>query len=65
MNPRQENKDLPHYHVQVGHWRVQVPGRDQADAIEQARKRLCDDMPRLWDVISSLASDRFQVEVVG
>lgn len=65
MNSRQELHELSRYHVQVGHWRVQVPGRDHADAIEQARKRLCDDMPRLWDVISNLASDRFQVEAVG
>jgi len=53
------------YNVQVGHWRVQVPGRDSSDAIEQARRRLCEDLPRLWDIISKLAADRFQVEVVG
>jgi len=56
---------ITHYNVQVGHWRVQVPGSNSADAIEQARRRLCLDMPRLWDVISKLAADRFTVELVG
>lgn len=50
------------YNVQVGHWRVQVPGRDSSEAIEHARKRLLEDMPRLWDVISTMAADRFTVE---
>jgi len=56
---------ITHYNVQVGHWRVQVPGRDSSDAIEQARRKLYEDMPRLWDVISKLAADRFTVELVG
>lgn len=50
------------YNVQVGNWRVQVLGRDVSDAIEQARRRLFADMPRMWDVISKLTADRFKVE---
>lgn len=65
MNPQQETQQVGRFHVQVGHWRVRVPGRDHADAIEQARKCLCEEMPRLWDVISNLNPDRFQVEAVG
>lgn len=59
------NESITHYNVQVGHWRVQVPGRDSSDAIEAARQRLYEDMPRLWDVISKLTADRFTVELVG
>jgi hypothetical protein len=57
--------NITHYNVQVGHWKVQVPGRDSSDAIEQARLKLFADMPRLWDVISKLTADRFTVELVG
>ena len=56
---------ITRYNVQVGHWRVQVPGSNSADAIEQARIKLYADMPRLWDVISKLTADRFTVELVG
>lgn len=63
MNKHIES-DVTQYNVQVGHWRVQVPGRDSSDAIEHARRRLCEDMPRLWDVILKLHVDRFTVESV-
>jgi hypothetical protein len=56
------NESQSRYNVQVGHWRVQVPGKDQSEAIEQARRQLCQDLPRLWDVIHNLADDRFKVE---
>jgi len=61
MNP-QNASNITRYNVQVGHWRVQVPGLDRSDAIEQARLKLFADMPRLWDVISKLTADRFVVE---
>ncbi len=59
------NTHSTRYNVQVGHWKVQVPGSDSSDAIEQARLKLFADMPRLWDVISKLTADRFTVELVG
>lgn len=59
------NTHSARYNVQVGHWKVQVPGANSADAIEQARLKLFADMPRLWDVISKLTADRFTVELVG
>jgi hypothetical protein len=65
MNPQQKSADIYHYDVQVGHWSVRVLGRNTAEAIEHARKRLCDDMPRLWDVITRLGVDRFHVQQVG
>lgn len=58
-----ENSVDHQYNVQVGHWRVQVPAKNNADAIEQARKQLCLDLPRLWDVITKLTVDRFIVEL--
>ena len=61
MDPHIEPSNT-HYTVQVGHWRVRVPGRDSSDAIEQARRKLYEDMPRLWDVISKLDAEKFTVE---
>jgi hypothetical protein len=64
MNPQRES-NKPNFRVQLGHWRVDVRGRDNADAIQEARKQLCDDMPRLWDVITTMSAERFSVEPIG
>ena len=55
------SKPLLEYVVCVGHMRVVVRGRSHGDAIEQARRKLSQDMPRLWDVIHGLAANRFEV----
>ncbi len=49
------------YEVIVGHARVTVTSRSREEAIQQARQRLCADLPRMWDVIHSLEVQRFQV----
>lgn len=49
------------YEVCVGHFTVKVEGRSKEDAIIAARKRLCRELPRMWDVIQSLEHERFQV----
>ena len=56
------NESVTQYNVQVGHWRVQVAGRDSSDAIEHARRLMLADMPRLWDVIMKMTAERFTVE---
>ena len=50
------------YEVRVGLARVQVEGRSPNEAVEQARRKLSLDMPRLYDVIYGLAQERFEVE---
>lgn len=56
------NRSLPcQYQVTVGHLRVTVGGTSRDDAIQQARRALCVELPRLYDVIRSLDSSRFQV----
>ncbi len=47
--------------VIVGHSRVTVTGTSQDEAVAAARRRLCCDMPRMWDVIQSLDLQRFEV----
>lgn len=49
------------FQVQVGHMTVTVKGHTQQEAIAAARRRLCLELPRLWDVIQMLDPDRFQV----
>ena len=50
------------FRVTVGHVSMLVQAGSTPDAIDQARRRMCADMPRLWDVIENLDEDRFLVE---
>ncbi|MEX1042824.1 MAG: hypothetical protein WDZ51_19480 [Pirellulaceae bacterium] len=52
------------YLVQVGHNQVIVVCATAAEAIGRARKQLCSDFPRLWDVISKLSETKFEVREV-
>ncbi|QDU95500.1 hypothetical protein [Lignipirellula cremea] len=52
------------FRVQVGHTAVTVNGDSREAAIAAARTQLCDELPRLWDVILHLDADRFQVTPV-
>jgi hypothetical protein len=47
--------------VTVGHTQVTVSGVTREDAIQQARRALCSELPRLYDVIRGLDASRFQV----
>ena len=49
------------YEVTVGFVKVTVSGNDQENAIRNARKRFCLEMPRLWDIIRTMEESRFQV----
>jgi len=50
------------YEVTVGFSSVQVTGRNREEAIEEARRELGRQLPRLYDVIRGLADNRFRVE---
>jgi hypothetical protein len=50
------------YRVIVGHASVTVSGRSRDEAIQNARTRLCIEMPRMWDVIESLDPRSFQIQ---
>lgn len=49
------------YEVTVGHHRLRVEAPDPEEAIAEARVKLCDELPRLWDVIRHLDRQRFEV----
>lgn len=49
------------YSVRVGLRQVEVNGHSREEAILRAREQLCADMPRMWDVIQTLAVNKFQI----
>jgi hypothetical protein len=49
------------FSVQVGHTTVNVKGGSREEALQEARRQLCQDMPRMFDVIQLLDDSRFQV----
>ena len=49
------------YEVIVGHASVRVVGASRDEAVAEARRQLCVQMPRMWDVIQALTVDRFTV----
>jgi hypothetical protein len=50
------------YRVIVGHASVTVSGHSRDEALQNARRRLCIEMPRMWDVIERLDPRSFQIQ---
>jgi hypothetical protein len=67
INPNQPHElsaspgEMRMFSVQVGHTTTTVPGRTPAEAIYEARRRLCQENPRMWDMIQQLDESRFTV----
>jgi hypothetical protein len=53
-----------HYKVTVGFTQVTVEGRDRDEALSAARRKISQESPRLWDVITNMDSNRFQIDPV-
>jgi len=53
--------DVRQFRVDVGHSSVTVSGGSTREAVREAKRRLCADMPRMWDVISAMDARQFQV----
>ena len=63
-----QNHEFPattKFQVRVGHSKIIVRGTNHTEAIQEARRRLCLEMPRMWDVIQALDDARFLVEDSG
>ena len=52
------------FRVQVGHNTLNVQGASAEEAVREAKRRLCLELPRMWDVIQSLDDSRFQVSPI-
>jgi hypothetical protein len=50
------------FRVRLGHLALLVEASDEQRAIEEARRRMAEEWPRLWDLIQQAALERFQVE---
>jgi hypothetical protein len=53
------------YRIRVGHWEIRLKARDADEAISLARRQMACELPRLYDIIRSLAAARFQVEAAA
>ena len=62
MNEQNGLPPLESYDVRIGFARVRVEGRSPDEALYQARRQLCLELPRMWDVISTMSDQRFIVE---
>ncbi len=64
--PLERTREAPvaQFEVRVGHWNLQVEATSIEGAVEEARRRLRDELPRLWDLIESLPRDRFRVRAL-
>lgn len=49
------------YRVALGHLQVTVRANSRQHAVELAARELCQELPRLWDVIRATPDDQFQV----
>ena len=60
------NKARPQldFEVKVGLMSVVVRGATQKEAISNARAKLSNDLPRMWDVIHGLDDSRFNVNCI-
>jgi hypothetical protein len=53
---------LKTYIIRVGHWEARLKAHDPDEAITLARRQMAHELPRLYDIIRSLTTTRFQVE---
>jgi hypothetical protein len=60
-----QEQPMKTYRVRVGHWEARVQASNAEEAVEVARRHLGRELPRLYDVIRSLAAARFQVETAA
>jgi hypothetical protein len=50
------------YRVRVGHIEVFVIAHDEAEAISLTRRQLALELPRFYDLIRALGSERFELQ---
>ncbi len=60
IHPNQ-SAELTTYRVQLGHTYTLVKGRSKEEAVLEARRQFCHEMPRMWDMIQKLDDSRFVV----
>jgi hypothetical protein len=64
MGHQEQSPPSRRFDVRVGHARVTVEASSRQQALIEGRRRLADDMPRMWDKIYALTDEQFNVEEV-
>ena len=59
---RPQPQEPRRFRVRVGFETVVVTARDRQEALQAARRLLCQRHPRMWDLIHGLEASRFQIE---
>jgi hypothetical protein len=59
-----QTSKLKKYRVRVGHYEVCVQAGDVQEAMAVGRRKLGQELPRLYDIIRALKPARFQVDYV-
>lgn len=57
-----QSDNLRTYRVAVGHSEVEVQAKTPREAIRLARRKLAEELPRFYDVISTMEETRFNVD---
>lgn len=61
MTDNSPKTDIISYQIKVGHMTLKVSARTKEEAIQEARRRLRSELPRMWDVITRMDNTRFEV----
>jgi hypothetical protein len=56
------NEQTHRYRVRVGHYEVVVIAHDETEAISLTRRQLALELPRFYDLIRALESERFELQ---
>ncbi len=59
-----QTSKLKKYRVRVGHYEVCVQARDVQEALTVGRRKLGQELPRLYDIIRALKPAHFRVDYV-
>jgi hypothetical protein len=57
-----DHHPLKTYIIRVGHYEIRLKAHDADEAIALARRQMARELPRLYDIIRALTTNRFQVE---
>lgn len=57
-----QTDSLKTYRIRLGHVEALVQARDVVEAIFKGRRKLGAEMPRLYDLIRTLDSSRFEID---
>ena len=64
MTDKTQPNNVRQYQVRMGHTKITVQGDSPEETVRHARRQLCLDIPRMWDVIQTIEEGRFVVDLL-